>query len=84
MSEENKDSGAQTPLSSQGPSPSGGVGDNSGTQELAAAVDDLLVQLQKKFDGVSSEIFGKLDDMARRLDELEASLSVAGEAASTK
>ncbi|KAL1999403.1 hypothetical protein VTN02DRAFT_4569 [Thermoascus thermophilus] len=83
MSDENKDSGVRTPLSPQGPSPSG-VGDTSGAQELTAAVDDLLVQLQKKFDGVSREIFGKLDDMARRLDELEASLSVAGEAASTK
>ncbi|PYH78762.1 hypothetical protein BO82DRAFT_394454 [Aspergillus uvarum CBS 121591] len=44
--------------------------------ELNAAVDDLLDQLQHKFDGVSREIFGKLDDMARRLDELEASLAL--------
>jgi len=51
--------------------------DGSGTQELAAAVDDLLDQLQHKFDSVSTEIFGKLDDMARRLDELETSLIVA-------
>lgn len=51
-------------LHQQGPSPSGvGVGDSSGTQELAAAVDDLLVQLQKKFDGVSSEIFGKCESV---------------------
>ncbi|OKL61472.1 hypothetical protein UA08_03496 [Talaromyces atroroseus] len=52
--------------------------------ELAAAVDDLLDQLQHKFDGVSSEIFGKpilVDDMSRRLDELEASLSTAQEEA---
>ncbi|KAE8148948.1 heat shock factor binding protein 1-domain-containing protein [Aspergillus avenaceus] len=44
------------------------------------AVDELLDQLQHKFDNVSREMFGKLDDMARRLDELEASLSVSGAA----
>ncbi|RAL13956.1 heat shock factor-binding 1 family protein [Aspergillus homomorphus CBS 101889] len=44
--------------------------------ELNAAVDDLLDQLQHKFDGVSRDIFAKLDDMARRLDELEASLAL--------
>lgn len=32
---------------------------SSGTQELAAAVDDLLDQLQHKFDSVSNEILGK-------------------------
>lgn len=31
----------------------------SGSQELAAAVDDLLDQLQHKFDNVSTDIFGK-------------------------
>ncbi|GLB02759.1 hypothetical protein AtubIFM57258_006223 [Aspergillus tubingensis] len=44
--------------------------------QFSAAVDDLLDQLQHKFDGVSREMFGKLDDMARRLDELEASFTV--------
>ncbi|CAL5870705.1 uncharacterized protein PFLUO_LOCUS4945 [Penicillium psychrofluorescens] len=49
---------------------------NSDAQgQLAAAVDDLLNQLQSKFDNVSKEMFGKLDDMTRRLDELEASLT---------
>ncbi|KAE8331637.1 heat shock factor binding protein 1-domain-containing protein [Aspergillus sergii] len=47
--------------------------------QLAAAVDDLLDQLQHKFDNVSREMFGKLDDMARRLDELEASLTTVGD-----
>ncbi|OJJ50974.1 hypothetical protein ASPZODRAFT_11818 [Penicilliopsis zonata CBS 506.65] len=55
--------------------------ENSEPQEqLAAAVDELLDQLQHKFDHVSREIYGKLDDMARRLDELEASFAVAGDA----
>ncbi|KAJ5620115.1 hypothetical protein N7510_004099 [Penicillium lagena] len=70
---------------------------NSDAQgQLAAAVDDLLDQLQSKFDNVSKEMFGKrtslsrphcktkrtplttlnpVDDMTRRLDELEASLT---------
>ncbi|KAJ5160031.1 uncharacterized protein N7482_007035 [Penicillium canariense] len=46
--------------------------------QLTAAVDDLLDQLQSKFDNVSKEMFGKLDDMTRRLDELEASLTASG------
>ncbi|KAJ5945787.1 hypothetical protein N7454_002626 [Penicillium verhagenii] len=52
---------------------------NSDAQgQLTAAVDELLDQLQGKFDNVSKEVFSKLDDMTRRLDELEASLSAAG------
>ena len=99
--------------------------------QLTAAVDDLLDQLQHKFDNVSRDMFGKrqlsplhcssilvgpihnaskktqklhpafifcsrsyprsssgiqltvtVDDMARRLDELEASLTIAGDTAS--
>ncbi|KAI5299330.1 hypothetical protein KEM55_002305 [Ascosphaera atra] len=33
--------------------------DDNGTHQLAVAVDDLLDQLQSKFDKVSSEIFEK-------------------------
>ncbi|KAJ5218812.1 uncharacterized protein N7498_000911 [Penicillium cinerascens] len=52
---------------------------NSDAQgQLTAAVDELLDQLQSKFDNVSKEVFGKLDDMTRRLDELEASLVSSG------
>ncbi|KAJ5897922.1 hypothetical protein N7504_008210 [Penicillium tannophilum] len=52
---------------------------NSDAQgQLTVAVDELLDQLQGKFDNVSKEMFSKLDDMTRRLDELEASLSAAG------
>ncbi|KAL1852965.1 hypothetical protein Plec18170_005547 [Paecilomyces lecythidis] len=66
------------------PVPPTSAADASGSQELAAAVDDLLDQLQHKFDNVSNEIFGKLDEMARRLDELEASLAVASDTAAAK
>ncbi|KAJ5120675.1 uncharacterized protein N7515_010063 [Penicillium bovifimosum] len=51
---------------------------NSDAQgQLAAAVDDLLNELQSKFDSVSTEMFGKLDEMTKRLDELEASLTTS-------
>jgi len=53
--------------------------DDKSAHQLALAVDDLLNQLQHKFDKVSTEIFGKLDDMARRLDQLESSLILSGE-----
>ncbi|RMJ22894.1 hypothetical protein PHISP_06236 [Aspergillus sp. HF37] len=52
--------------------------------ELTAAVDDLLDQLKHKFDVVSGEMFSKLDDMTRRLDELEASLTVSADAGSAR
>ncbi|KAH8909047.1 hypothetical protein BR93DRAFT_967071 [Coniochaeta sp. PMI_546] len=43
-------------------------------QELAAQIDELLNTLSNKFSGVSSEIFAKMDEMSRRLDNLEAQL----------
>ncbi|KAJ9204057.1 hypothetical protein DTO166G4_8825 [Paecilomyces variotii] len=82
MSEQTVSTPASKPPGS--PVPPTSATDASGSQELAAAVDDLLDQLQHKFDNVSSEIFGKLDDMARRLDELEASLTVASDTTTAK
>ncbi|KAL3464181.1 heat shock factor binding protein 1-domain-containing protein [Aspergillus heterothallicus] len=73
------------PLSAEGGlSPSAATGQEQPTDahgQFTAAVDDLLDQLQHKFDTVSREMFGKFDDMARRLDELESSLSIAGDEA---
>jgi heat shock factor-binding protein 1 len=43
--------------------------------ELTAQVEDLLNTLSNKFAGVSSEIFAKMDEMSRRLDNLESQLS---------
>ncbi|KAH7384324.1 heat shock factor binding protein 1-domain-containing protein [Phaeosphaeria sp. MPI-PUGE-AT-0046c] len=42
--------------------------------ELAAVVDDLLSQLNTKFSTISSELLAKMDDMSRRLDNLEATI----------
>lgn len=48
--------------------------DASAPAELSAVVDELLNSLSNKFAGVSSEIFAKMDEMSRRLDNLEATL----------
>ncbi|KAK3213514.1 hypothetical protein GRF29_28g180491 [Pseudopithomyces chartarum] len=42
--------------------------------ELQQVVDELLTQLQSKFTSVSSELLAKMEDMSRRLDNLEATL----------
>jgi len=49
-------------------------GESTGTDELTTVVEDLLNSLSNKFAGVSSEIFAKMDEMSRRLDNLEAAL----------
>ncbi|RMY91580.1 hypothetical protein D0862_09691 [Hortaea werneckii] len=51
----------------------------SGTapSELVTVVDDLLNQLQTKFSNVSAELVGKLDEMSRRLDNLEATIQAS-------
>lgn len=47
--------------------------------ELTAQLEDLLNTLSNKFAGVSSEIFAKMDEMSRRLDNLEAQLAAKTE-----
>ncbi len=42
--------------------------------ELSTMIDALLNDLTAKFTAVSSEILVKMDDMSRRIDNLEASL----------
>ncbi|KAI0810671.1 heat shock factor binding protein 1-domain-containing protein [Xylaria sp. FL0064] len=42
--------------------------------ELTTVVEELLNSLSNKFTTVSSEIFAKMDEMSRRLDNLEAAL----------
>ncbi|KAL1302951.1 hypothetical protein AAFC00_003270 [Neodothiora populina] len=50
-----------------------GTSDTS-PSELASAIDDLLNQLTSKFTNISSDLLGKMDDMSRRLDTLEATI----------
>ncbi|KAI0145197.1 heat shock factor-binding protein [Xylariaceae sp. FL1272] len=49
------------------------TGDKS-SDELTAVVEELLNSLSSKFNGVSSEIFAKMDEMSKRLDNLEAAM----------
>ncbi|KAI1092509.1 heat shock factor binding protein 1-domain-containing protein [Rostrohypoxylon terebratum] len=51
----------------------------NGSDELTAVVEELLESLSTKFTTVSSEIFAKMDDMTRRLDNLEAALQATDE-----
>ncbi|RMY49093.1 hypothetical protein D0865_07694 [Hortaea werneckii] len=50
----------------------------SGTapSELVTVVDDLLAQLQTKFSNVSAELT-TVDEMSRRLDNLEATIQAS-------
>lgn len=68
-----------TPLADRTPGDSNSVNAHpDGSAELTAVVDDLLNQLNIKFTTISSELLSKMDDMSRRLDNLEASIQ-AGE-----
>ncbi|KAI4865053.1 heat shock factor binding protein 1-domain-containing protein [Hypoxylon rubiginosum] len=51
----------------------------NGSDELTTVVEELLESLSTKFDGVSSVIFAKMDEMSRRLDTLEAALRTGNE-----
>ncbi|MCJ1268902.1 hypothetical protein MMC22_008790 [Lobaria immixta] len=42
--------------------------------EVIKAVDELLDLITVKFSKISTEVFAKMDEMAQRLDELEASI----------
>ncbi|KAK7193302.1 hypothetical protein DPSP01_013670 [Paraphaeosphaeria sporulosa] len=55
-------------------SPSALNSSTDSSAELQQVVDDLLTQLQSKFTNVSSELLAKMEDMSRRLDNLEATI----------
>ncbi|KAH6626190.1 heat shock factor binding protein 1-domain-containing protein [Chaetomium sp. MPI-SDFR-AT-0129] len=61
-------------MSSKDDSSSQTAAHNDARGELTAQVEDLLGTLSNKFATVSSEIFAKMDEMSRRLDNLEAQL----------
>ncbi|CAD0114570.1 unnamed protein product, partial [Aureobasidium uvarum] len=49
----------------------------NGAEDLATVVDDLLNQLSTKFTNISSDLLTKMDEMSRRLDNLEASIQAS-------
>ncbi|CBX96506.1 hypothetical protein LEMA_P107710.1 [Plenodomus lingam JN3] len=66
------------PLADRVASDNNSVNSNSeGSGELTAVVDDLLNQLNTKFTTISSELLSKMDDMSRRLDNLEATIQAS-------
>ncbi|KAI0154747.1 hypothetical protein GGR52DRAFT_573745 [Hypoxylon sp. FL1284] len=52
---------------------------NKNMDELTATLEDMLGTLSTKFDGVSKELFAKMDEMSRRLDNLETALRASEE-----
>lgn len=48
--------------------------ENISPQELTLYVEKLLEQINAKFDGVSGQILGKMDEMSSRIDDLEKSI----------
>ncbi|THY97059.1 hypothetical protein D6C92_03601 [Aureobasidium pullulans] len=52
-------------------------GPESGSDDVATVVDDLLNQLSNKFTTISSELLTKMDEMSRRLDNLESSIQAS-------
>ncbi|KAI5219616.1 hypothetical protein AUEXF2481DRAFT_2210 [Aureobasidium subglaciale EXF-2481] len=49
----------------------------SSSEDLATVVDDLLAQLSTKFANISSDLLTKMDEMSRRLDNLETSIQAS-------
>jgi heat shock factor-binding protein 1 len=56
------------------PSQSKSESSDKATEELSVVIDDLLNQLGTKFSTISEELLGKMDEMSRRLDSLEAAI----------
>ncbi|MCJ1363608.1 hypothetical protein MMC16_002715 [Acarospora aff. strigata] len=52
--------------------------------ELSVVVDELLDGLSAKFSTVSAEIFARMDDMSRRLDNLEATIIASSDSKELK
>ncbi|CAK7263352.1 hypothetical protein SEPCBS119000_000427 [Sporothrix epigloea] len=61
-------------MSANSNDPSPAMSSEEARADLTAQLDDLLNTVSNKFAGVSSEIFAKMDEMARRLDNLETAL----------
>ncbi|PNS18921.1 hypothetical protein CAC42_6016 [Sphaceloma murrayae] len=59
-------------MSSNSPHKTQTQGGDAAPAELTAVVEDLLNQLTAKFSSVSAEMITKMDDMSKRLDNLEA------------
>jgi len=52
----------------------GGDADPQSTQDLTVFVQNLLQQMQTRFQTMSNAIIGRIDEMGTRIDELEKSI----------
>jgi len=55
-------------------SKAGGDGDPQNSQDLTIFVQNLLQQMQSRFQTMSNAIIGRIDEMGNRIDELEKSI----------
>ena len=51
------------------------AGQPQGTQELTAFVQNLLTQMQTRFQEMSDAIITRIDEMGSRIDDLEKSIA---------
>ncbi|KAF9167816.1 hypothetical protein DFQ27_004309 [Actinomortierella ambigua] len=74
---------SSTPSQSKAPTPAPPSGNTDGAnqeadfspEELTLFVEKLLDQLNTKFDNVSHQLFGKMEEMSTRIEDLEKSIS---------
>ncbi|XP_065913376.1 heat shock factor-binding protein 1-like [Dysidea avara] len=57
------------------PGNSAAVGEEENTADLNAFVEGLLSEMQQKFQQMSDQIIGRLDEMGQRVDELEHNIT---------
>jgi heat shock factor-binding protein 1 len=62
-------------MSSKAPAAAPGGAQPQGTQELTAFVQNLLQQMQTRFQEMSDAIITRIDEMGARIDDLEKSIA---------
>ena len=50
------------------------LSEDSSTKELNQFVQNMLKQMQERFDEMSSNIIGRVDEMGKRIDDIEKSI----------
>jgi heat shock factor-binding protein 1 len=50
------------------------IAEDPNTKELNQFVQNMLKQMQERFDEMSSNIIGRVDEMGKRIDDIEKSI----------
>ena len=50
-------------------------GEDPSTKELNAFVQNMLKQMQERFEEMSGNIIGRVDEMGKRIDDIEKSIN---------